>query len=638
VKNASAALKAFIPSTRQRFETDLITIAPATPQNFLAWSQNFDKPVYFTNLLALTPNTQDVPDPIGLFTAYKMVATGGANADGYAIDQQLGCPQTTQLSTARVARMLGQNVVTFSVWLRTLSGSTSALALWIRETDNVSTTTDKSVPIGITSAWQRFFVTRILDDSATTTQLEVFLRGKNPTVGGATWDNSVPNIYAWGAQVEARGTPGPYISTRATPEWGSIGPLPEVIRLTTTDQDVAWQGNAYSSRDAQNLVRWSQDFENWSQLGAVVLTPDAIIAPDGTQTADKFVCSSTGTGVILADQILAVPPVAVAGKQFTWSCWLKALSGAPKINLLLEESFVGGPIVANQAFTLSTAWQKFSVTGIPSQAATAIIPFIYNPDTATEYHAWGGQLEMGDTMRPYFQTFAIPRNGIGLVTRSSLRWGLGMTVDTMELKLDAPTLNSLLASGFLDGARVQLDRLFGNSPASLADSVTLFTGNVADITALGRTSCKLLVRSRLELLNQPTPRNEFQASCRWMLYDDGCKIIKPLQGSPGTVQSGSTALVINTGFTAPAGYGDLGTITFLSGVNAGISATIKRWAQPGGAAVITLNLPLPSVPGVGDRISVYPGCDKLQSTCLNKFANTANFGGFRFVPVPETAL
>ena len=40
---------------------------------------------------------------------------------------------------------------------------------------------------------------------------------------------------------------------------------------------------------------------------------------------------------------------------------------------------------------------------------------------------------------------------------------------------------------------------------------------------------------------------------------------------------------------------------------------------------------------VGDAFTVYPGCDKQQSTCA-LFGNSANFRGQPFIPAPELSV
>lgn len=232
------------------------------------------------------------------------------------------------------------------------------------------------------------------------------------------------------------------------------------------------------------------------------------------------------------------------------------------------------------------------------------------------------------------------------VSRTQIKWATGLTVDALDLDLAVlPThlymgtpLLQAIAAGMLDGARVQLERLimpsFGDTSLG---SVILFAGNVADVTELGRTHAKLQVRSRLELLNNPLPRNLYQASCGRTLFDAGCTLTKASFGTAATVASGSTALLINATLAQATGYFDLGTITFTSGVNGGASATVKKYTN-GSPSTILLHVPLPNAPAIGDAFSIYAGCDKLQATCNTKFSNAIHFDGKRFVPVPETAF
>jgi len=82
-----------------------------------------------------------------------------------------------------------------------------------------------------------------------------------------------------------------------------------------------------------------------------------------------------------------------------------------------------------------------------------------------------------------------------------------------------------------------------------------------------------------------------------------------------------------------SGYFDLGTVTFTSGLNSGVSRTVKS-AAPG---VVNFSLPLPYPPATGDMFTIYPGCDKIQSTCGAKFNNLSHFSGCPYIPAAETA-
>jgi hypothetical protein len=41
---------------------------------------------------------------------------------------------------------------------------------------------------------------------------------------------------------------------------------------------------------------------------------------------------------------------------------------------------------------------------------------------------------------------------------------------------------------------------------------------------------------------------------------------------------------------------------------------------------------------IGDQFQLLPGCDRTLATCTNVFNNAIHFGGFPFIPTPETAV
>ena len=152
----------------------------------------------------------------------------------------------------------------------------------------------------------------------------------------------------------------------------------------------------------------------------------------------------------------------------------------------------------------------------------------------------------------------------------------------------------------------------------------------------GRSHVRFTVTSLTHRLETPLPRKLIQPACPHTLFDSSCTLIKATFVVTKNIQAGSTQtlLIPSVAFAQPDGYFDLGTGTFTSGQNNGFSFTIKRHIS----GQLQLHVPLPFVVGAGDAFTCYPGCDKLQSTCQNKFNNVANFGGMPYIPVPETAL
>src|SRR5262249_15465960 len=122
-------------------------------------------------------------------------------------------------------------------------------------------------------------------------------------------------------------------------------------------------------------------------------------------------------------------------------------------------------------------------------------------------------------------------------------------------------------------------------------------------------------------------------ACQHVLYDSGCGLVKSAFGTAGTVGAGSTGSVIN--WSGASTNFNQGTITFSSGVNAGVTANVKSAVA---GVSLALSYPLLNAPSAGDAFTAYFGCDHTQFTCTNKFNNLANFRGFPYIPAPTFAV
>ena len=225
-----------------------------------------------------------------------------------------------------------------------------------------------------------------------------------------------------------------------------------------------------------------------------------------------------------------------------------------------------------------------------------------------------------------------------LIDGLQYKCSIGLDVDKQKITILARPTDTIggipflvaIRNGVLDGCEVQRDRAFltawGTAPIG---SVTLFKGRVSTIDSVGRTTAEITVASDLVLLDIEMPRNLYQPTCNHVLFDSGCGLVKNAFGAVG---GGATALVMPWA-AASIAYAQ-GTITFTSGANTGVTANVKS-AAPG---ALTLSYPLPNVPAAGDGFTAYQGCDHTLGTCQAKFNNAANFRGFPFVPVPETAF
>lgn len=226
--------------------------------------------------------------------------------------------------------------------------------------------------------------------------------------------------------------------------------------------------------------------------------------------------------------------------------------------------------------------------------------------------------------------------------RSRVRFTTGLSVDTLQVTLydvlgttiNGTPLIPFIRGGGLNGARLQLDRCFWGAGSSTPVGALLwFPGRVAEVPMIDRYEAQIVVKSDIELLDVMVPRDVYQPGCLNTVYDAPCGLSRAAFTVTGSASSASTA--DRTTFNASilsAGYLDLGVIRMTSGANNGISRTVKKHLS----GSISVMPPWPFAIASGDTFSVYPGCDKLQSTCSSKFSNLARFRGQPYIPAPET--
>ena len=146
----------------------------------------------------------------------------------------------------------------------------------------------------------------------------------------------------------------------------------------------------YFQIGGENRIVWSQAFENaaWNYINATRPTADTIVDPNGGTTAEAIVSTSSLPQVF---QNLPLPCF-TPGQKYTFSVWLKAPAGALNVTLLLSTG--GNANFGSSVVSLTTSWQRFSVTGI---AGDSTVPQagIFTWTSGVTIHAWGAQLQMG---------------------------------------------------------------------------------------------------------------------------------------------------------------------------------------------------------------------------------------------------
>jgi uncharacterized phage protein (TIGR02218 family) len=195
------------------------------------------------------------------------------------------------------------------------------------------------------------------------------------------------------------------------------------------------------------------------------------------------------------------------------------------------------------------------------------------------------------------------------------------------------SIEGAIRGGILENSWCDIFRLYWtNTDPVYGAGILTYSGRTGDIT-LVRGHVQVEINSYLELLNIQMPRNLYTTTCIHNLYATACGVHRPDYTEWAQIGSGSTksALVI-TGLThRDNGWFDQGIYVADSGWT---RRTVKWWWNN----VIYLSRPLVTLPAVGTWIQLAAGCDKLWGTCGNKFGNQSRYGGFPYIPKPESAL
>ncbi len=153
--------------------------------------------------------------------------------------------------------------------------------------------------------------------------------------------------------------------------------------------------------------------------------------------------------------------------------------------------------------------------------------------------------------------------------------------------------------------------------------ITWWKGRIASVVFAG-SQAKIRCESIFTGLKRPGLRAHYQTGCRHALYDPGCTANNQNFKLAGTVSAISGLTVNASIFTSRAS----GWLTGGYLRSAGISRMIVGHTND----AVTLAATLPGL-AVGSSFEAFAGCDRTFSTCNQKFANSANFGGFPWIPI-----
>jgi hypothetical protein len=301
---------------------------------------------------------------------------------------------------------------TFSVWLRSLSPTTTLLRL-----SNDAGTENSVVTCNVTTSWQRFSVTR--NWSANPVNFYAGLDQRS-VVGGP---GTSTDVYIWGAQLELASSPTQYAKTEAST---TAGPR----------FDHVYSGGQWVSRgllleeQRTNLALRSSELSNatWTAFNTTA-TDNSALSPNGANNASKVMPNTTNAAHYHFQYIT------VTAASYTVSFYAKAAGynfvqfstglTTGYVNFDLANGLVGnktaGIVLATSIAPVGSGWYRCSVTFTGSNLTSDFGVSVLNADTASRRPSFAGdgtsgiliygfQMELGS-----FQTSHIPTTTTSVV-------------------------------------------------------------------------------------------------------------------------------------------------------------------------------------------------------------------------------
>lgn len=157
------------------------------------------------------------------------------------------------------------------------------------------------------------------------------------------------------------------------------------------------------------------------------------------------------------------------------------------------------------------------------------------------------------------------------------------------------------------------------------DGRILWSGRVIQ-ASYGRNGavCTLTAVASESALSRPIPPYTYQSLCNHRLYDSLCTVAAASYKYTGTASGVTGRYVTVSGIHAAHGdnWAVGGKIVLGNDERLIVGQTVDE---------LELQSVMQSSPA-GQTVDVYAGCDHTHETCLSKFSNLLNFGGFPHVP------
>jgi hypothetical protein len=375
-------------------------------RNLLGFSEAFDNAAWTKSAASIVTGAQANPVN-GLFNAQKLMENT-ANSEHRTFFTIITSPSTyTYSAYVKAAGRTFASIIHLSV-------SPQPSVVINLETGAITSPTNviASGSVNVGNGWWRVWMT--YTTTTTTTSYPQIMSFSGPTNGTYTGDGN-SGVYIYGAMLSNSASLYPYVPTpgAAPSSTAYYGPRFDYDPVTLLPRGLLIE------EARTNLLLRSEEFDNaiWGKsnfggAGVPVVTSNFGVSPDGTVDADRVQMTLNG-GTTTSDRALLQQSVTlVAATAYTFSVWVRSLSGTVSMGIGCDN------VVGNTPITVTTTWQRFTVSGTSTGTSGLAWLQLRGGQTPTQSATadvlvWGAQLEAGAFATSYIPTIA------STVTRSA---------------------------------------------------------------------------------------------------------------------------------------------------------------------------------------------------------------------------
>lgn len=230
----------------------------------------------------------------------------------------------------------------------------------------------------------------------------------------------------------------------------------------------------------------------------------------------------------------------------------------------------------------------------------------------------------------YFTSGANPITRLGIeykgaaIERNGIKQSSDIFKDSLQFTFSRGNEFAVQYIGFPPEEVTTVTVLRGHYGDPDSEFIVYWKGRVVGAKA-SANSIEVECESIFTSMKRPGLRMRFELQCRHTLYLAGCNVFREAYKHEGILTLGLDGIThtVDGADGQANGYYAGGILIAPGGASRFITAHTQE--------TITISRPLAGL-ATGNTVAIYAGCDHTKATCLSKFNNLLNFGGFPFIP------